>query len=117
MVTPVWSAKKEEKSNGALPSLDILPEGSVLTDVTFPRYNKDFIPISLLTADTLTVLEQSVIKATNVYVEYYNDDGSTQFKTNMSEAFYNQKKSTLRSQKKLLSPVTASQLKLSLIHI
>ena len=100
MVTPVWSAKKEEKSNGALPSLDILPEGSVLTDVTFPRYNKDFIPISLLTADTLTVLEQSVIKATNVYVEYYNDDGSTQFKTNMSEAFYNQKKSTLRSQKK-----------------
>ena len=100
MVTPVWSAKKKEKSNGAFPSLDILPEGSILTDVTFPRYNKDFIPISLLTADTLTVLEKSVIKATNVYVEYYNNDGSTQFKTNMSEAFYNQKKSTLRSQKK-----------------
>lgn len=88
---------KKDKPRGAFPTLNILPEGSILRRVRLPRYDKDFNPISLLEADQLTVLDSHRIEAEGVTVELYENDGSVQASTKMRRAIYDQKKSTLHA--------------------
>lgn len=68
--------------------------------VKLPRYTKDFRPVSLLTADTITVGENSIIDANNVHIEIYNEDGSLQMETRMEHAIFDQKNSILHSTEK-----------------
>ena len=89
--------KEESETKSAFPSLDILPEGSILQRVKLPRYDKDFKPTTLLTADKLTVLDQNRIDGENVKIELYDKDGLVLAHTEMRHAIYNQKKSTLHA--------------------
>ena len=100
--SPYLSAEEPAQENGekkplkgAFPTLDILPEGSVLRRVRLPRYDKDFIPISLLTAEQMTVLDQNRIKGLDVNINLYAKDGSVDARAKMREAIYNQELSTL----------------------
>lgn len=88
---------EEEPIKGAFPSLDILPEGSILRRVRLPRYNKDFIPTSLLTADTMTVLDKQRIEGVGITINLYAEDRSLNARTKMRHAIYNQKNSTLHA--------------------
>lgn len=89
--------KEESETKSAFPSLDILPEGSVLQRVRLPRYDKDFKPTTLLTADKLTVLDQNRIDGEQVNIELYDQEGQVQAHAEMRHAIYNQKKSTLHA--------------------
>jgi len=91
------SQENKEKLKSAFPALDILPEGSILQRVRLPRYDKDFNPTSLLTADKLTVVDSHRIDGKNVTIELYNQKGKVQAHTEMHHAIYNQKNSTLRA--------------------
>lgn len=89
---------KQGKSRGAFPTLNILPEGSILRRVRLPRYDKDFNPISLLSAEQLTVLDSHRIGADGVTIELYEADGSLQARAKMRRATYDQKNSTLHAE-------------------
>lgn len=75
----------------------MLPEGSILKGVKFPRYDGALNPVSLLTADVLKIGEESVINGENVYIEMYNEDQSVKVKTRMERATFDQEKSILNS--------------------
>jgi len=81
----------------AFPTLDILPEGSILQRVRLPRYDKDFNPNSLLTADILRVLTRQRIDGENVTIELYDKKGAVEAHAEMSHAIFNQKNSTLHA--------------------
>jgi len=91
-------AKEEKiKKQTAFPTLDILPEGSILRRVRLPRYDKDFNPTSLFTAEKLTVIDQAHIEADDVTIDRYGKDGSVEMSTKMRHAVYNQTLSTLNA--------------------
>ena len=89
--------KDGEEAKSAFPSLDILPEGSILQRVRLPRYDKDFNPSSLLKADKLTVVDSSKIDGENVTIELYEKTGKVQAHVEMRHAIYDQKDSTLHA--------------------
>lgn len=91
------TSQEESETKSAFPTLDILPEGSILQRVRLPRYDKDFNPESLLTADKLTVIDSHRIDGENVTIELYGKDGRVQAHTEMEHAIYNQKNSTLHA--------------------
>ena len=87
----------EDPEKGAFSALDILPEGSILRRVRLPRYDENFAPTSLLTAETLTVLDKDRIDGLDISIELYAKDGSLDARTKMRRAIYNQKLSTLEA--------------------
>ncbi|MGJ8678087.1 MAG: hypothetical protein ACSHX0_11260 [Akkermansiaceae bacterium] len=96
-----FSAKSGAKDS-SFPGLNLLPEGSIINDVKLPRYDIDFQPLSLLTADTITVKADSIIDADNAHVELYNPDGSIKMQTQMEHAIYHQQSSILSSPQKVV---------------
>lgn len=103
MTSSIVIAKDKADSNGesetksAFPSLDILPEGSILKRVRLPRYDKDFKPSSMLKADQLTVVNNHQIDGKNVTIELYEKNGKVQARAEMRHAIYDQKDSTLHA--------------------
>ena len=89
--------EEENQTKTAFPTLDILPEGSILQRVRLPRYDKDFNPNSLLTADKLRVLTRQRIDGENVTIELYDKQGKVEAHVEMGHAIYNQKSSTLHA--------------------
>jgi len=77
--------------------LEVLPEGSILRRVNLPKYNEDFQPVALLTAETMTVLEDSRIDGTDVTVNFYNEDGSIKARSRMQHAIYSKNDSILQA--------------------
>lgn len=100
--TPEPKSDQQESVKTAFPTLDILPEGSILRRVRLPRYDKDFVSISLLTAETLTVLDKERIDGLGITIRLYAKDGSTDVRTKMRHAIYNQKLSTLHASEAVL---------------
>ncbi|NWK55417.1 hypothetical protein HW115_07325 [Verrucomicrobiaceae bacterium N1E253] len=98
---PAFTAEEKEEAQSpartAFPTLDILPEGSILQRVRLPRYDKDYNPESLLKADRLTVLDQHRIEGHHVTIELYDKDGTVRAHTEMAQAIYNQQNSTLHA--------------------
>jgi len=90
---------KEKKSEltPPLPTLDILPKGSILQRVRIPRYDKNYHPTSLLTADKLTVVTRNQIDGENIHIYLYNSKGEIQAQTCMRKASYNQQSSILHA--------------------
>jgi len=87
----------ESETKSAFPSLDILPEGSILQRVRLPRYDKDFNPSSLLKADKLTVVDSHKIDGENVTIQLYKKNGKVQAHAEMRHAIYDQKDATLHA--------------------
>ena len=83
----------KDTANTAFQTLDILPEGSILRSVRFPSYDEDFTPLSLFSADKLTVLNGHQIEAEGISMEMYGKDGNVKQPTTikMSRAIYTQK--------------------------
>ena len=95
--TPTQTKTEEEPIKGTFPTLDILPEGSILRRVRLPRYDENFSPTSLLTADSMTVLDKQRIAAVDVSINLYAKDGSIDARSKMRRAIYDQKLSTLNA--------------------
>ncbi|NNJ86381.1 MAG: hypothetical protein HKP20_04340 [Akkermansiaceae bacterium] len=91
----VAESEPQEESKTAFPTLNILPEGSILRRVKLPRYDQDFRPLSLLEADKLTVIDQNQIAAEGITVIMYEPNGQIRGQTEMQQAVYNQQSSTM----------------------
>jgi len=90
------ASSQKEKTPFSL--LDHLPEGSILRQVRLPRYDKNFTPLSLLTAEKLLVIGEDEINASGVKIELYTKDGTTRASAHMREAIFHPSKKILRAQ-------------------
>ncbi|MBK1829871.1 hypothetical protein JIN77_03985 [Verrucomicrobiaceae bacterium R5-34] len=89
--------KTEPEEKQSFGALDVLPAGSILRRVRLPRYDQDFNPVSLLTAETLTVLDDERIDGLGLTFQLYDDQGKVSARTKMRHAIYNQKRATLHA--------------------
>lgn len=98
-MSSVSLAKETDANNEAsLPSLSMLPVGSVLTNVELPRYDKNLQPKSLLEAYQLTVVSDEIIRGNKVKVSLFRPNRSLLMKVDFEEADYNHFESLLKSQ-------------------
>ena len=87
---------RESSSN--MPSLDMLPAGSILTQVEIPRYDKHLRPKSLLEAKTLTVMSEDLIQGDHVTISLLGADGSLAMGVDFLKADYQYKAGLVSSQ-------------------
>lgn len=80
----------DKKTKSSFSILEQLHKDTILRRVRLPRYDKDFTPLSLLTADTMKVINGETIDAEHVSMELYNPDGSIKARTKMHHATYNE---------------------------
>lgn len=90
----------EDEDDNATSSFSILGQlhkDTVLKRIRLPRYDKDFTPRSLLSADTMQVINGDIIEAEHVSMELYHPDGSLKARTKMRRAIYREDDSTLEA--------------------
>lgn len=85
LLTPLAAAPKK---GGISPALDLLPEGSTLKTVSFPRFDKDKNPSALLRAGLMKVVTEDHVSGQNVELRVYNANGSQRLKVHMGAAEY-----------------------------
>ncbi|MEN3943149.1 hypothetical protein WJU23_17760 [Prosthecobacter sp. SYSU 5D2] len=74
----------------------MIPLGFVNKNVVVPSF-KDGKPSSLLTADTLTRLDEELLSAVNVVVEVYAEDPAATLRVDLKSAVYNMPDQIMRS--------------------
>ena len=90
-----------KKTKNRMPALELLPAGSILKKISIPRYNKDYTPSSLLTADQLEVISDEEIKGTNVGISLYDRKGDIKTRSVLSSVNFNQTTGLLTSKENL----------------
>ncbi|MGJ8657207.1 MAG: LptA/OstA family protein [Akkermansiaceae bacterium] len=73
-----------------IPALELLPAGSILKKIHIPRYNKDYTPASLLTADQFEVISDQEIQGSKVCISLYDSEGKIKTQTKLNTVNFNQ---------------------------
>jgi hypothetical protein len=89
------------KTKNRMPALELLPVGSILKKVSIPRYNKDYTPSSLLTADQFEVISAEEIKGTTVGISFYDTEGKIKTRSTLHSVNFNQNTGLLTSKENL----------------
>ncbi len=89
------------KTKNRLPALELLPAGSILKKINIPRYNKDYTPSSLLTADQFEIISEEKIKGTNVGISLYDAKGNIKTRSFLNSVNFNQATGLLTSKENL----------------
>ncbi|MFT5632788.1 MAG: lipopolysaccharide export system protein LptA [Rubritalea sp.] len=90
-----------KKTKQRMPALELLPSGSILKKISIPRYNKDYTPSSLLTADQLEVISEEEIQGTHVGISFYDAKGNIKRCSVLNSVNYNQATGLLTSKENL----------------
>ena len=94
-----------------LPALEILPSGSILKKISIPRYNKNYSPSSLLTADLVEVISDDEIRGSNVAISLYDEAGKIKTRTKLNTVNFDQQTGRITSKENLIfseGPFTTS---------
>ena len=89
------------KPNTNLPALELLPTGSILRNLNIPRYNPDYTPASLLTADKITVKNDNEVSGENVSICLYSQVGKKQSQTTLKTVIFNHSTGLITSRENL----------------
>lgn len=89
------------RTKSKLPALELLPAGSILKKISIPRYNSDYTPSSLLTADQFEVIDDSEIRGTNVGISLYDEKGKIKTSSMLNSVRYNKNTGLLISAENL----------------
>lgn len=89
--------QNDKKTKSSFSILEHLHKDTVMKRIRLPRYDENFTPLSLLSADKMEVIGGRQIKADGVSVELYNPDGSTKARTKMRHAHYKEDTATLEA--------------------
>ncbi len=95
-------AKDDKKAHSVLPVLRVLPAGSILKDVSIPRYNPDYTPASILIAKQLKIVSKQQIIGSKVEITLFDEFGNATVNTKLNSVDYNQSKGLLQSNESLL---------------
>lgn len=92
----------KDTSRSSLPSLDMLPTGSVLTHVEIPRYDDQLRAKSLLEAEKLTVVSEDTIHGDIVKISLLRPDGTLALDADFVQADYKHTQGLLTSNDKTI---------------
>lgn len=90
-----------QKKKQQIPALELLPTGSILKKISIPRYNPDYTPSSLLTAEQFEVISEEEIKGTKVGIALYDEKGNIRTRSMLNQVNYNQHTGFLTSKENL----------------
>ena len=93
--SPVAEVLKTPKDKSAI---GLLPSGSVLDGVMFPRYDEDRHLLDVMKAARMTIIDAERVKGEQVAIEFYNPDQSPRGRVDMETAYFNQKTGILKSE-------------------
>ena len=88
---------EETKTKSGFSLLAQLHKDTILRRVRLPRYDQDFNPLSLLSAEEMEVIDGQTIEAHDVSMEMYEADGRVKARTKMRRAIYEEQTATLRA--------------------
>ena len=80
-----------------MPAVSLLPEGSTLSGVMIPRYDKQRRLESVLRAKQMIILDAQTIEGEAVSIELYGPDGRRTGKIDLGKATYQQEPGILRA--------------------
>jgi hypothetical protein len=87
-----------EENSSPIPAISVLPEGSILEKVMFPRYDRERKLTSVLKCEEMTLVSAETISGKKVLIEAFNPDRSVKGRLSLMNALYDQKKSLLRAE-------------------
>ena len=104
LLTPTLLAadEKEPLPDKTRSAVSLLPDGSQLHGVMFPRYDEDLNLVGTLKARAMTLVDTETLFGESVVIEFFNTDGSRRGRADLTTAHFNQAKGILDSRK----PVT-----------
>ncbi len=82
----LWATAAEPSPSSKLSAISLLPNGSQLHDVVFPRYDESMRLISSLKAGEMTLVNAEEISGTSVNLKLYNSDESLRAESFFSKA-------------------------------
>lgn len=80
-----------------LSAISLLPNGSQLHGVMFPRYDENQVLVGVLKAKLMTLVDAENVAGDQVVIEFFNPDGSKRGRANLTKAVFNQTKGTLNA--------------------
>ncbi|MEI6178157.1 MAG: hypothetical protein WCS43_14785 [Verrucomicrobiota bacterium] len=80
-----------------LSAISLLPNGSQLHGVMFPRYDENQILTGVLKAKAMTLVNAETVAGDGVVIEFFNPDGTRRGRANLAKAVFNQAKGTLNA--------------------
>lgn len=80
-----------------LSSISLLPNGSKLHGVMFPRYDENQLLVGVLKAKAMTLVNAETVAGDEVVIEFFNPDGTKRGRANLAKAVFNQAKGTLNA--------------------
>ncbi len=85
MINPLNELEEEDKDEG-LPAMKMLIEGSILQGVTMPQYDESKRLTSVMRAAKLTMINEDLINAESLRIEFYNPDRSPKGRIDLETA-------------------------------
>jgi len=80
-----------------LSSISLLPNGSKLHGVMFPRYDENQILTGVLKAKAMTLVNAETVAGDEVVIEFFNPDGTKRGRADLAKAVFDQAKGTLNA--------------------
>jgi lipopolysaccharide export system protein LptA len=80
-----------------LSAISLLPNGSQLHGVMFPRYDEKQILTGVLKAKAMTLVNAETVAGDGVVIEFFNPDGTRRGRADLTKAVFNQAKGTLNA--------------------
>jgi hypothetical protein len=80
-----------------LSATSLLPDGSELKGVMIPRHDENHHLVGSLKADVITLVNDTMIAGKQVFIDFYNLDGSSRGHIELPKATFNQQKGLLQS--------------------
>lgn len=111
LLTPALHAAEEAvpAPRKKLAAISLLPPGSQLQGVMFPRYDENQRLAGVLKAKAMTLINDETISGETVSIEFFNPDHSPRGRVDLKKAVFNQAKGTLDARE----PVTLQSDRLS----
>ena len=99
LLAPALPAAEDPAAASAkkLSAVSLLPDGSQLHGVMFPRYDENQHLIGLLKAKTMTLVNSETISGDEVTLEFFNSDHSPRGRADLQTAVFHQSKGMLET--------------------
>lgn len=85
-----------------LSAVSVLPNGSKLHQVMFPRYDPAHHLLGMMQAREMTLVDDETISGETVHLESFNDDGSLRGQIDMVRAVFNQVKGVMNTRDRVV---------------
>ncbi len=96
-VRSLLPGQPDAEDSSPIPAISLLPEGSILEKVMFPRYDRDRKLTGVLRCDRMTIVSADTISGDGVSMEAFNPDRSPKGRLDLRTALYDQKKNLLKA--------------------